>query len=514
MRYPCCLCCATFCLLTASAAVRTSIGNDDMAVPTPEDGFVLRVWPEDEIGPIKPMNGSNSGPNALKEGDNPDPAAYHPSGRFDAFRDLSVPMIRTHDSRFTVGSPNRVNDIGLIFPDFDADENDPKNYDFLATDDYLNAARLAGSEIMYFLGTSSDKEMGGRPCGNDEPPKDFAKWARIAEHVVRHYNEGWGWTNANLPFSNQFNIVHWEIWNEPDLDCSDSYWETGEKTWLLRRRYWHGSPEQFFELYRTVATHLKKTFPNLKIGGPGLSGRRIWADRFLAYCEQHRLPLDFFTWHGYAEDPSWFEQQAQHFRSLLDKHGFEKTVTYLNEWNWQIGWSDDRWRESVRMRSEMNNYRIASFYAATMCRLQRAPVDGLMYYDMRTTCFYNGVFASNSDVPLKGYYPFFAWSKLRALGTEVKSALYGKEKDVHAVAARGADGSLAVLLTRFSSPATSIGTVPVRLSVPGRDLSRARLHMTDELDRYTEQRIRVLPDGTVTVRLRPFAFALVEIPCK
>ena len=498
--------------IPALAAVRTAIGNDDMALPAPKDGLALRVSPDAEVGPIKPMNGSNSGPNVPSSWQDSDPTAWHPTGRFDEFRDLEVPMIRTHDSRFTVGTPNRVNDIGLIFPNFDADENDPGSYDVLATDDYLNAARLAGSEIMYFIGTSCDKEMGGRPCGNDEPPKDFAKFARICEHVVRHYNEGWGWANPDVPFSNQFNIVNWEIWNEPDLDCDDSYWTTGEKSWLLRRRYWRGSPEQFFELYRTVSTHLRKTFPNLRIGGPGLAARKVWADRFLAYCKQHRAPLDFFTWHGYADNPASFERQARDFRDLLDKHGFGKTASYLDEWNWNMGWADDRWRESVRLRSEMNNFRVASFYAATMSRLQKAPVDALMYYDMRTTCFYNGVFASNSDVPLKGYYAFYAWAKLRQLGTEVKSEIFGNGGDVTAVAAKGRDGSLAVLLTRHASNAGAIGTVPVRLAVSGRKVVNPRLHMTDELERYTERKIRVKPDGSVEVRLRPFAFALVEIP--
>ena len=42
-----------------------------------------------------------------------------------------------------------------------------------------------------------------------KPPRDFAKWARICEHIVRHYNEGWA-------DGFKWNIKYWEIWNEPD----------------------------------------------------------------------------------------------------------------------------------------------------------------------------------------------------------------------------------------------------------------------------------------------------------
>ena len=79
--------------IPALAAVRTAIGNDDMALPAPKDGLALRVSPDAEVGPIKPMNGSNSGPNVPSSWQDSDP-----TGRFDEFRDLEVPMIRTHDS--------------------------------------------------------------------------------------------------------------------------------------------------------------------------------------------------------------------------------------------------------------------------------------------------------------------------------------------------------------------------------------------------------------------------------
>ena len=73
------------------------------------------------------------------------------------------------------------------------------------------------------------------------PPKDFGKWARICEHIIRHYNEGW----AN---GFHFGIVYWEIWNEPDNGLP------GEN------QMWTGTDEEYFALYDVTAKHLKKCF--------------------------------------------------------------------------------------------------------------------------------------------------------------------------------------------------------------------------------------------------------------
>lgn len=500
-------------MLLAVAASAETINNDDIPVARPDGGVLLFIDAEEEVGPVKPMNAVNNGPNFLEHHDDPITSAegVH-EGRFDAFRDLSVPMTRTHDSRFMAGNPGRMNDPALIFPDFAADENDPGNYDFKLTDAYLNAIRLTGADIMYFLGSSCDTEVGGRNHGTDEPPKDPAKWARIAERIVRHYNEGWGWSNEVIAFSNQFNITHWEIWNEADLDCSQDYWEKGVRTWERRHRYWNGSPEQFFEFYGIVAKHLKATFPDLKFGGPALAGHLDdWGVRFLDYCRTNSVPLDFFSWHAYKSTPFGYAQSAARVRSVLDGHGFRGVPSYLDEWNWNCGWYGDGARESYHRRGEMNNFRIAAFYAATMCVAQDAPVDMLMYYDTRVPCLYNGLFSADAELPLKGYYAFYAWSRLQRLGRQVRARLVGQDCALAAVAARGTNGGLAVLIARCTGEANDFETVPVKVSVRGRSLAGARLHVTDEFERYTERVLRVAKDGSATVRLAPHAFAVIEL---
>ena len=224
-----------------------------------------------EIGPVKLMNAVNNGPSVKK------PGGDQKNGNFEDYRAARIPFARTHDSINCVSGGAHTCDINAIFPNFDADENDPKNYDFVFTDHYLDNIRRAGTEVFFRLGQTI--EHGPKKYGV-LPPKDFAKWARICEHVIRHYNEGWGWgldnewTTRNIAWSNQFNVAYWEIWNEPDLDPSD-----GEPP--RNPRCWGGTVTNFFRLFETTAKHLKGNFPGLKIGGPALCGDFRWAERSL-----------------------------------------------------------------------------------------------------------------------------------------------------------------------------------------------------------------------------------------
>ena len=164
-------------------------------------------------GPVKPMNAVNNGP----VGGSAD--ARH--GNFAEYRAARIPFARTHDaSEYIVYGGDHVADITAMFPDFDADENDPKSYDFAVTDAYLRNMRAAGTEPFFRLGQRIEHAA---KRYNVWPPKDFAKWARICEHVIRHYNRGWA-------DGFEWNIKYWEIWNEPDIDMD---WR---KTGLPRRK--------------------------------------------------------------------------------------------------------------------------------------------------------------------------------------------------------------------------------------------------------------------------------------
>ena len=134
-----------------------------------------------EKGAVKPLHAVNNCPIR--------PMSSQCWGNFDIWPEMGAPYGRTHDTahEYHYGL-NHVIDISGIFPDFDADESDPASYDFLLTDKLIADTYACGTEIFYRLGESIDHRV---KKYHVNPPKDYAKWARIAEHIIRHYTEGW-----------------------------------------------------------------------------------------------------------------------------------------------------------------------------------------------------------------------------------------------------------------------------------------------------------------------------------
>ena len=153
------------------------------------------------IGPVRPVHSTGQGPVL--------PGLMPDFSMFRYLKEAGVPYARLHDVGGMFGGDLYV-DIPNLFRDFDADENDPASYDFTFTDLYLKALVENGVEPYFRLGVTIEnfaRSIG--PAYRIFPPKDFKKWARICEHVIRHYTEGW----AN---GYRWKITYWEIWNEAD----------------------------------------------------------------------------------------------------------------------------------------------------------------------------------------------------------------------------------------------------------------------------------------------------------
>ena len=369
-------------------------------------------------GKIKPMHATNNGPSVNLNG------TLHPfNNNLNEFKNAGIPYARTHDSSFyhRYGQEHTV-DVYYIFPNFDADPYDPENYDFDCTDQYLLGCEVAGTEVFYRLGHRIEHEV--KKYGI-HPPKDYHKWAVICEHIIRHYTEGW---------ADGFNMKmeYWEIWNEPDL-----HWNDGRTS-----PTWSGTKEQFFEFYHIAATHLKTCFPHLKIGGPAIAGDLLWAEYFLA---QLKAPLDFFSWHCYSHTVKKIIDRSEQVRALLDKYGFDKAESILNEWNYVLEWAGDGIVYSHEQRRKIKG---ASFSVAAMCGCQNSSVDMLMYYDARPNEFWNGMF---DDMVigrvLKGYYPFPMFNELYKLGTYVECT--SNDSDAFVCAAKN-ENEAAVIMTYFN----------------------------------------------------------------
>ena len=373
-------------------------------------------------GPVKPMHATNNGPvisgNLFGK-------TKTVSGTQALWMEAGIPYARTHDSSFyaTYGGEHTV-DVHAIFPNFDADVNDPASYDFPVTDNYLQQIIDSNTKVFYRLGTKIEHEV---KKYNIHPPKDFQKWAEICEHIILHYTEGW---------ANGFHhdIAYWEIWNEPDLDFGHPE----------RQRTWTGSAEQFYEFYEVAATHLKSRFPHLKIGGPACAFRKPWLDGFLEHLTRDgkRVPLDFFSWHCYGSLTEKIYERSACAREILDRYGYTDTESILNEWNYVQSW--DNFNYCVKQIISMKG---AAFTAACMCGAQNdTSIDMLMYYDARPSR-YNGLFDFYTFEPLKGYYPFKMFNELYRLGNACHCTVDGK--DLYAAAAVN-EGKKALMLCYYT----------------------------------------------------------------
>ena len=382
-----------------------------------------------EVGVIKPLHAVNDVPSA-----------YFCFGEAEKyiryFVEAGVPYCRLHDICGRYGA-NVFVDVSNVFRNFDADENDPENYDFTFTDKLLELLVKNGIKPFYRIGETIENDFFIKRY-RTHPPKDFVKWAKICEHIIRHYN--YGWANGY-----EYGIEYWEIWNEPDNASVPD-----------KNQMWSGTPEQFYEMYSVAASHLKRAFPEIKIGGYGSVGfysiaqKRLdptanaeegaawfyvkYFDDFIEYIKSrdYYVPLDFFTWHSYSD----VEQNliyADYVRKKLDENGFKATESNCSEWN-----------PDVSGRCTLKD---AASVASNMLMWQNAPIDMAMYYNARISSDYAGWFDPLTCKPTKNFYAFKAFGRLYALKKQVFCKTDGK--DVFAVGATDGE-EVALMISEYS----------------------------------------------------------------
>ena len=374
---------------------------------------VVSVDPQSVCGPVEPMNAGNNGPTERI---------------MESYRALRVPYTRTHDTPLGTEYGGHCIDINQVFPDWNADVNSPKSYDFTNSDVVLKNIQAAGTKVFYRLGQSIEHQT--KKYGI-YPPKNYKKWAKICEHIIRHYNEGWA-------DGYRMGIDYWEIWNEPDLDDPDDRWKTDPRTW-------GGTQEQFDELYVVTAKHLKKCFPDLKIGGPAFANPRKYGPAFLDYVKAKDAPLDFFSHHMYHRKPWRIVEDVRIIRQMLDEKGFAQTESILNEWNFNRGWDDAADIYGRRVRPTIKG---AAFVAAVMCACQNEPLDMLMYYDLRPNTIWCGPWSPLLYEIRPTYWSLYYWAELSDYGTQIASSC--SAGNIYTCAALSGDGSkIRLLIARY-----------------------------------------------------------------
>lgn len=375
----------------------------------------IRIKLNERMGTFKKLHGVNNGP--VTYGSLVDVTKY--------YRKVGIPLVRLHDPNWP--HPREI-DIHHIFPDLDKDPEDPCNYDFSTSDEYMRTVIATGADVLVRLGESiehTDKKY------FVHPPKDYAKWTRVCVNIIRHYNEGW-----NNGF--EYGIKYWEIWNEPDLP----------------QKMWSGTAEDYYRLYEMTAKAIKSQFPHLKVGGPALANayKAKFMEDFLKYVRKRSLPLDFFSWHVYTSDVRVVERISLHVREQLDAYGFHDVEIHLNEWNYfetsfRYIWHENS--EFIRRRQfeRAKNEEGASFAAAILTALQDLPIDQANYYDGQPSALFCGLF-DYYGAPRKTYYTFDAFHEMTLLSERVVTE-HENAKGLYSLAGKDEAGNCAIMISNY-----------------------------------------------------------------
>jgi len=328
---------------------------------------------------IRPLLGVNVGPApAGEDADNADlTQAYHQIG---------VTLVRTHDFYGPL-------DMAVMYPDRMHEPTSPQSYDFRASDAMWRVIVEGGFEPYFRLGDSWNN---ARPPANAQ---ERANWVRAAVEVIRHYREG-QWDGFTTPFR------YVEIWNEPD---NQQFWPRPH------------NPQEYFQLYVETAQALKQAFPDLQVGGPGITPMgfltpqgQAWVHGFLEYVKQHNAPLDFFSWHLYSNDPAEWVNAACFYRGELDAVGLQTTTMHVTEWNTDIRQTGDASAEAMALRTGGKG---AAILTAAWIAMQDNGIAEATFYRgtdpaMDAPTFY-GMFYANGT-PKRIALAFSLWAQLAA----------------------------------------------------------------------------------------------------
>lgn len=167
--------------------------------------------------------------------------------------------------------------------------------------------------------------------GNISPPAEITKWQALVRAFVRHCINRYGVEEVKM--------WYFEVWNEPDLSgvC------------------WAGSKEEYYSFYESTAQAIKSIVPELRVGGPALGYGSLWndswADKFMAYCKRHQVPLDFFSFHIYSEyphrkseshtltkmmPPSFYKESIDRLQQKMEDISYGDAELHITEWNFSL----------------------------------------------------------------------------------------------------------------------------------------------------------------------------------
>ncbi len=270
---------------------------------------------------------------------------------------------------------------------------------------------------------------------NVSPPKSMERWDDLVKALTKNLVDRYG--------IDEVSTWYFEVWNEPNID------------------FWNGIPrdKSYFELYEHTARDVKAISPRLRVGGPATAASD-WVDSFLAYTNEHRVPVDFVSSHAYADDTieNIFPNDksvprdtpmdervclaVKKVRAQMKAAGHEKTPLFWTEWN-------------VQGQSESRDTTFVGPGLANTIRQCDGSVDMMSFWTFSDVFEEGGPFAKpfTGNFGLRAEFginkpSFYDFALLHKLGTQ---RIANDSKN--AIVTKAADGSIIVAVWNIVDPA-------------------------------------------------------------
>ena len=395
-------------------------------------------------GEIKPLCGMCNGPVSFG------------SDISSVFREMRVPYVRNNNTDTAVS--RYAFDVSRIFPDKNADENNPESYCFDVTDRYITAVANCGARVIYRLG-----EIDGQTSWAKDDPQ---KWVSVCLHIVKHYNDYWCDGFA-------FGISEFEISPVGNFkfDKKDA---------------------EVFELYGSMAKALKLFDENYKVGGMSFSGYSASAREFIKYCAAKKFPLDFVSFTSFADMPESVFADVEKYTELLYNLGFANAKIMLSEWNYikkisefadsslyieNVGGAYAK--ECREIFGSQSSIVGAAFCSSLLVGLNRYPsLEYAVYYDAQPALSkYCGICDRYGNAQ-KPYYAFKAYSDIQRFGRgvacRVEESPEMQKSGVYAIASASDEGCM-IMISSFDGTQM----VDLRLDMIPDNVYNAEIYMSD-----------------------------------
>ena len=216
---------------------------------------------------------------------------------------------------------------------------------------------------------------------------------------------------------------------------------------------------------------------------------------------KRNVPLDFFSWHSYMNEPGYIVWASEKLRGILDRNGYQNAEIINAEFNY----GNYDYEERLRV---VNNYKGATLQAATMCACQESYLDMLMYYDARPNTTFNGMYDFYTLKPKKTWHSMVMFNTLYRLGNQVDyqqidcNCIYG-------TAAKNAEGRGAIMFAYYKDADKEMMPQEVTIEVEGLEFKKAKMSVLDKTHNAVPKKV-VFVDNKLTLTVNIHTTILIE----